>query len=300
MAAFPPWTGHNFVKTLHHKVPEDLKPTLSSLVPPFVVCITGASRGIGAATAKAFAEAGATGLILTARTEAALQRTRDGCYDAAKSPDFKISTVAANAGSAEAAQRIAQVTREEHGRLDVLINNAGILATDASAFGKIDEMGDDQFEDVMQINYIGRFRLIKHLIPIMVQSPNSAKTVFNIGSISSHFAMGGTPVGFNISELATSRLTEAVAEMYLADGVVAHTVHPGMVLTSFPPGFPDEFRKFAIDDAGLCGAFLVWLVKEKREWLSGRYLSANWDVAALENMKNDILHGDKLKMRMVV
>jgi len=54
------------------------------------------------------------------------------------------------------------------------------------------------------------------------------------------------------------------------------------------------------DDVGLCGAFLVWLTKEKREWLSGRYVSANWDVEEREGMKEQIVKGDKLKMRMVV
>lgn len=55
-----------------------------------------------------------------------------------------------------------------------------------------------------------------------------------------------------------------------------------------------------IDDPSLCGAFLVWLTKERRPWLSGRYLSANWDVDELVTMKDEIVTGDKLKMRMVL
>ena len=44
----------------------------------------------------------------------------------------------------------------------------------------------------------------------------------------------------------------------------------------------------------------MWLTKEKREWLSGRYVSANWDINELEKMQKEILDGDKLKFRMVV
>ena len=54
------------------------------------------------------------------------------------------------------------------------------------------------------------------------------------------------------------------------------------------------------DDIGLCGGFLTWLTNEKRPWLSGRYLSVNWDTKELEAKKDDIVKGDKLKMRMVV
>lgn len=54
------------------------------------------------------------------------------------------------------------------------------------------------------------------------------------------------------------------------------------------------------DDVGLCGGFLVWLTKQKREYLSGRYVSANWDVDELETMKDEIVQGDKLRFRMVV
>ena len=54
------------------------------------------------------------------------------------------------------------------------------------------------------------------------------------------------------------------------------------------------------DDPGLCGGFLTWLTKERREWLSGRYLAAAWDVNELQNNKEDIVNQDKLKFRMVV
>lgn len=54
------------------------------------------------------------------------------------------------------------------------------------------------------------------------------------------------------------------------------------------------------DDPSLCGSFLVWLTKERRLWLSGRYLAANWDVDELVEMKDEIVKHDKLKMRMVL
>ena len=54
------------------------------------------------------------------------------------------------------------------------------------------------------------------------------------------------------------------------------------------------------DDVGLCGGFLTWLTSERRDWLSGRYLSVNWDVNELEGMKDEIVEKDKLKFQMVI
>ena len=54
------------------------------------------------------------------------------------------------------------------------------------------------------------------------------------------------------------------------------------------------------DDEGLAGAMCVWLSREKRAWLSGRYVSCNWDVGDLEGMRERIVEGDLLKIRMVV
>lgn len=55
-----------------------------------------------------------------------------------------------------------------------------------------------------------------------------------------------------------------------------------------------------IDTPELAAGFIVWLTKGQRTWLSGRYLSATWDVDELESMKDDIVQNDKLKNRMVV
>lgn len=53
-------------------------------------------------------------------------------------------------------------------------------------------------------------------------------------------------------------------------------------------------------DVGLCGGFLTWLTKERRAWLSGRYLSVHWDVDELEAKKDEIVNEDKLKFRMAI
>ncbi len=55
-----------------------------------------------------------------------------------------------------------------------------------------------------------------------------------------------------------------------------------------------------VDTPELCGGFTVWLTKGARTWLEGRYVSATWDVTKLESMKEEIVAGDKLKLKMVI
>ena len=55
-----------------------------------------------------------------------------------------------------------------------------------------------------------------------------------------------------------------------------------------------------IDSPELAGGFCVWLTAERRPWLAGRYVSATWDVDVLEQMKEEIVAGDKLRVRMIV
>lgn len=291
----------NFTTKLNSSPPDSLAPSTQKLPSPFVVAIIGGSRNIGAATALAFAQAGASGLVLTASTNSLmLNETKKKVEAAASSPDLKVTVLAADIGDPTSAKLISDTIGSSYGRLDLLVNNAAIVSTDESAFNKLDAINIDQFQNTMQVNYIGKIALIQSLLPLLLQSHNGAKTIVNVTSAMSHFASMGS-IGYNISELAINRLTEAVAETYGAEGVLAYAVHPGIVATMPPPiGMAAEARAWAVDDVGLCGAFLLWLVKERREWLSGRYLSSNWDVEELEGKKDAIVNGDQLKMRMVV
>ena len=295
----PPWTGFNFTKTLHNKPRGPLDPTSLSLTTPFVACITGANKGIGAATAKVFVQAGASGLVLTARSESSLSDTIKSCKDSATNPDIKITAVEVAIGDEESTKALAEVVKKEHGRLDLLINNAGFVSTDSSAFDRIDSIRTDQISEVLNVCYIGRFLTSKYLLPILLSSPNGAKAIVNISSIGGFLSNAGA-LGFSTSALATNKLTESTAARYADDGIVAYAVHPGMVATGRPPGMAEWVFENSKDEPELCGAFIVWLVKETRPWLSGRYLSVTWDVEELEAKKQEIVERDMLKMRLVV
>ena len=88
------------------------------------------------------------------------------------------------------------------------------------------------------------------------------------------------------------------------DGLISYAVHPGAVLTPQTEKHSlekdDIWEKGLTDDVDLCGGFLTWLTRERREWLSGRYVSVNWDTAELEQKRGDIEREDLLKFSMKV
>lgn len=109
------------------------------------------------------------------------------------------------------------------------------------------------------------------------------------------------PIAYSLSKFAAVRLIEQVHEAHSSNGICAISLHPGGVATGMGSEVPDGFPMSVLtEDVGLCGAVCVWLTKEKRSWLSGRWVSSKWDVENLESMKDDIVKEDKLRYRMAV
>lgn len=238
-------------------------------------------------------------MILTGASEsAALRQTKAECEALAKSSHLKVSIMGADMAHPGTGNRLAERIKSEFGRLDMLILNAGIVSTDTTAYNQFEKINVEQIRDPLETNYIGRFSIVKSLISFLLE-PDSAKIIVNLTSAKQHFASDGA-MGYNISTLATARMTEAIAETYGEQGILVFAVHPGIVATDPPPGMPLEHQAWAADPPGLCGAFVIELIKDHPVWLNGRYVSANWDVDELRKKKEEIVAYDKLKMRMVV
>ena len=81
---------------------------------------------------------------------------------------------------------------------------------------------------------------------------------------------------------------------------MAYTIHPGSVPSDMSLTIPDEYKFLLIDKPELPAHTVLWLVKERREWLAGRYISSVWDMEELLSKKEEIVQGDKLKVKLVV
>ena len=180
-----------------------------------VVLVTGASSGIGAATARRFAEEPRTELVLVARREARLQALAQELGGA--------TVVAADLTATEAPAHIAAVVEREHGRLDVLVNNAG-----AGWDGRFAETGWANVARTMELNFNAQVRLTEALLPLLRRSAPSA--IVNVSSTAGRVSRAGSGA-YSASKFAVVSMSEGLALELKPLRIGVSVLCPGFVRT---------------------------------------------------------------------
>jgi NAD(P)-dependent dehydrogenase (short-subunit alcohol dehydrogenase family) len=180
-----------------------------------VMIITGATSGIGAATARAAAEAGAR-LMLTGRSDDRGEQLRAACGAAAQFLSGDVS----QSGFAE---RLVEDTVRRHGRLDVLVNNAGVIHRHTA-----ETATDEEWDHVMAVNVTAVFRLSRAGITAMKR--NGGGVIINIGS---DWALvgGRNAFAYCASKGAVAQMTRAMALDHARDNIRVNCLCPGEVDT---------------------------------------------------------------------
>ncbi|HYC82044.1 MAG TPA: SDR family NAD(P)-dependent oxidoreductase [Solirubrobacterales bacterium] len=194
-----------------------------------VAVVTGASSGIGRATAERLARDPGTELVLVARREERLR-------ELVGSLPCPATYVAADLTAEDAPGRILAHLERQHGRLDLLVNNAG-----AAWRGSFGESGYANVQRHMELNFDAVVRLTEALLPLLRRSAPSA--IVNVASTAGRVARARTGA-YSASKFALIGWTEALALEEAPQGV-----HVGMVLPGFVPteGFPaTELREKAL------------------------------------------------------
>jgi 2-dehydro-3-deoxy-D-gluconate 5-dehydrogenase len=183
-----------------------------------VALVTGASRGLGEAMARALAKAGAD-VALHARIEPASSTAAA----IASSTGRRTALVTGDLADPDTAERIVHETLSAFGRLDVLVNNAGIIRRRAAS-----EHTDDDWDAVIAVNLSSVFRLCRVAGRHMLER-GSGKIV-NIASMLS-FQGGVTVPGYAASKGGLVQLTKALANEWAAGGVNVNAIAPGYMET---------------------------------------------------------------------
>ncbi|KAL1881333.1 hypothetical protein Daus18300_001186 [Diaporthe australafricana] len=294
---------YTVTKTVHSDTYPAIDPTkLSpSLLKGRAVCIGGASRGIGKAIAISFARGGATQIAIAARSTASLepvaQELKAAAAEAGRDADaLQVLCVAVEASSPSSVAAAADaVGREFGGRLDAVVQNAAIFGTPA----KIADADPDEWWRVYEVNVRGQLLAAKYFLPLLLGTSGGLKTFVTVASVGAHL-VGETYSHYMSGKLVNLRVAEFVDLEYRAEGVSAWCVHPGNVLTDMAADVSKTMSEIFVDTPQISADTIVYLTAEKRQWLSGRYINCTWDMPELLAQEDDIVKGDKLKVRLVI
>lgn len=239
----PAHMGNGVTQTRHTKPNASTDPSKVSLPEGYTVLITGAGKGIGQYIARAYAQAKANNIIITARTASDLDQLKTELEDIAKSSSTAINvrTLPSDASKLETFQELRGIIEKEfNGRLDCLINNAGRLGSN-EGFNRLDQTDPEEHAQLFELNYLGPMYAMQQLIPVMTQSQSKGRQIINISSMAAHMT-SRVPIAYSASKHALNRLTQHVGESYEAEGLNCIALHPGGVMSHSAQFVPDAMK----------------------------------------------------------
>ena len=235
------------------------------------VLITGASKGIGAATAILFAQKGYNVVI-----------NYNNSYESASllarslaSNGYSVMTHKANVANKLEVDLMIKETLYKFGSLDILVNNAGIAHD-----GLITETDEIDFDNIMDVNLKGVFNCCKAVIPSMV-SRQSGKII----NISSMWGQVGASceVAYSAAKAGVIGLTKALAKELAPSGITVNCIAPGLIETSMNSNYTvEELNDFVstiplgrMGSADEIAAAVEFLSSDKADYITGQVFAIN-------------------------
>ena len=192
-----------------------------------VALVTGGARGQGAAEATLFASEGAA-VVLTDVLD------KEGNETAAT---IGGSYLHQDVTSEDEWRTIVQEVVRQHGKIDVLVNNAGIYMS-----GALTEMPLEDYRRIIDVNQVGVFLGMKHVAPVMID--DGSGSIVNISSIAG-FRGGRGSIAYGASKWAVRGMTKTAAQELGQHGIRVNSIHPGLIDTAMLQQVP------GIDSGGL-------------------------------------------------
>jgi len=208
----------------HNSIPDTRSPDVRWRLDGRVALVTGASSGLGARFARVLQQAGAN-VLVTARRGDRLDELASECGE-------RIETMSGDITDAGHRQALAERLKS-HGRLDVLVNNAGICDG-----GPIEEQSLDELREVIEVNLISVMDMCRLMAPLLLAS--RVASVINIASIYGVVSSRGSMAAYNASKGAVVNLTRQLAAQWGGRGVRVNALAPGY--------FPSEMTGFLADE----------------------------------------------------
>ena len=239
-----------------------------------VAIVTGASSGFGASIARLFAQAGAR-LTLVARRE---DRLKDVAASLNASGD-SVLTAQTDVTVESQVRRMIDATLDRFGRLDVLVNSAGIIARTPVA-----EIQEADWDEMMAVNLKGPFLCCKHALPHLIAQRDGR--IVNIASYLGLFAGSGSTPAYNAAKGGVVMLTRSIAVKHGPDGVRANAICPGFIKTELNRDLIDNAPDPAAKEREIASAYplrrlgtpddvayaALYLASDASSWVTGACL----------------------------
>jgi NAD(P)-dependent dehydrogenase (short-subunit alcohol dehydrogenase family) len=208
-----------------------------------VAIITGASSGIGAGTAELFAIEGAT-VVLTARRTNRLEALAEKIEKAGGSA----LAITGDVRKVDDVKNVVAQAMAAFGKIDVLVNNAGILDKHVPAIRCSEELWDD----VIATDLTGVFHYCREVLPHMVAAGKGS--IVNVSSIGGIYMSAG--VSYSAAKAGVNGLTRNIALQYSGTGIRCNSVNPGPTPTE--ANTPEKLAAFDKEFQGICAAHQFW------------------------------------------
>jgi dihydroanticapsin dehydrogenase len=234
-----------------------------------IAIVTGAASGIGLATVLKFVEAGAPGVVAVDIAETVPEKLREGIAAG------KVVYVAGDVGKGETAEQFTRTALDKFGRVDVMVNNAGV-----SVVKPVHEHTSEEWDWVMGTNVKAAFWAAKHVVPVMMRQKSGV--ILNTGSIS---GVAGIPMqgAYGPSKGAIHQMTRQMAIDYAPHGIRVNAVCCGTVDTpivhksALASGEPEKFVKMLKDNhpigriasAEEVAAFFTYMASDLASFFTG-------------------------------
>ncbi|KAF2691754.1 oxidoreductase [Lentithecium fluviatile CBS 122367] len=250
------------------------------------VIVTGGGTGIGAETARNFAEAGASRIGLLGRREQPLLDTKASIEE--KFPGVEVlirpTDITDKKGVDEAFAKFVG-----DGKLHILVHGAAMIGPQEP----IKEVDGEKFLDAVQHNIRGSFWVAQAFLR---HATNDA-TVIEINSSAAHMSFGAVFGCYSVAKMAVFRLWEAVAAG--SPELRIFHVQPGVVATDMNKEAGGVEAIGFEDHVSLPATFSLWLASPEANFLKGKFLWANWDVDELKTNAKEIEEGTRYNIGLV-
>jgi NAD(P)-dependent dehydrogenase (short-subunit alcohol dehydrogenase family) len=237
-----------------------------------IAVVTGAAGGIGAATVRAFAREGAEGVVIADLNDSAARAAAESMRG--ESP-CRFEVVQVDVGDPGSIARLFARTAEAFGRLDCLVNCAGICTTSS-----MEELPVAQWDRVMAVNLRGTFLASREAIRMMRESGGGS--IVNVSSISGRIGGIATGMDYCASKGAIITLTMSLAKAAAPHGIVVNAVAPGFIDTEMTKGFthfdPKSVPLGRIGQPEDVAEVVVFLASARARYVTGEIVNVNGGV----------------------